>query len=104
MRLQTTFKYTTVPYQHQAEALQAAWDKKAFAYFLEMGCGKSKIIVDEIVNSIMCRRIDCAIIVAPNNVHINWKSELLKHGPSCWNEWEIYIYRSTDSEDKRTKA
>jgi SNF2 family DNA or RNA helicase len=104
MHLQTVFKYTTVPYLHQIEALQAAWDRKAFAYFLEQGTGKSKIIVDEIVNSIERNRIDCAIIIAPNNVHVNWKSELIKHGPLNYERWDIYIYRSTDSEDKRDKA
>jgi SNF2 family DNA or RNA helicase len=103
MQFQQVIKYTTIPYAHQQEALQLAWDKPAFAYFMEMGTGKSKIIVDEIVNYINHKMIDCAIVVAPNNVHVNWKTELLKHGPHEWTEWNIIIYRSSDSDDKRQR-
>jgi SNF2 family DNA or RNA helicase len=104
MQMQRAFKYSTVPYAHQIEALQMAWQQPAFAYFLEQGTGKSKIIVDEIVNLIEQGYIDAAIIVAPNNVHVNWRTELFKHGPKEYAKWNVYIYRSTDTEDKRNKA
>ena len=42
--------YTTEPYQHQREALETAFGKAVFGYFLEQGTGKSKIIIDEIIN------------------------------------------------------
>jgi SNF2 family DNA or RNA helicase len=88
--------YNTRPYDHQIEALRAAFGKPAFAYFLEQGTGKSKIIVDEIVNLIEIGEINCAIIIAPNNVHINWKSEFEKHWPN-YNKWEIQIWQSTNN-------
>ena len=94
---------TTMPYQHQMEALKRAWGLNGFAYFLEMGTGKSKIIVDEIVNLIERDMIDIAIIVAPNNVHVNWKSELLKHGPVAYDKWAIQIWRSGVSLEKKEK-
>jgi SNF2 family DNA or RNA helicase len=92
---------TTEPYQHQIEALQQAWSKTGFAYFLEMGTGKSKIIVDEIVNLIELNLIKCAVIVAPNNVHINWESELIKHGPPNYDKWTIQIWRSGIALEKK---
>jgi Mesyanzhinovviridae DNA helicase len=90
----TEFILSTQPYDHQLEALQLAWSKQAYALFLEMGTGKSKIIVDEIVNLIERDMINVAIIIAPNNVHVNWKDELIKHGPPDYNKWAIQIYRS----------
>ncbi len=93
--------YTTTPYQHQREALEEAWDKPGFAYFLEQGTGKSKIIVDEIVNLIEADQIKCAIILAPNQVHENWKEQFEIHGPENYNKWEIQVYHSLG---KTTKA
>ena|SRR5215471_5783282 len=95
--------YTTQPYAHQEEALKLAYHNNAFALFMEMGVGKSKIIVDEIVNFIEEDKINCAVIIAPNNVHINWKSEFIKHGPPDYNKWAIQIWRSGQSSDKREK-
>jgi transposase len=36
------YKFKTKPYEHQLDALKASWDKENFAYFMEMGTGKSK--------------------------------------------------------------
>jgi SNF2 family DNA or RNA helicase len=93
------FIYSTKPYDHQDEALRKAWLKKGYAYFLEQGTGKSKIIVDEIVNLIERSMINCAVILAPNNVHANWAGEFRKHAPSN-NKYEIQIWRSSNKKDK----
>ena len=42
------YKFKTKPYAHQLSALEKSWDKKEFAYFMEMGTGKSKVLVDNI--------------------------------------------------------
>jgi len=41
-----TFK--TKPFDHQLQALGCSWDKTNFAYFMEMGTGKSKVLLDNI--------------------------------------------------------
>ncbi len=33
------YKFKTPPYKHQLRALEMSWDKKCFAYFMEMGTG-----------------------------------------------------------------
>ena len=38
------YKFKTQPYEHQLKALTMSWDKEYFAYFMEMGTGKSPII------------------------------------------------------------
>lgn len=96
----TSMIYHTLPYEHQIEALNRAWGNPGFAYFLEMGTGKSKIIVDEIINLYEQQRINCVVVVAPNNVHRNWKNEFEKHGPG-YNKWEIQIWQSGQNPKKR---
>ena len=40
------YKFKTKPYEHQLKALDRSWDKENFAYFMEMGTGKSKVLLD----------------------------------------------------------
>ena len=65
------FRYKTKPYAHQEEALQKSYDKTNFAYFMEMGCGKSKVLLDNITWLYDNKRIDTAVIVAPKGVYRN---------------------------------
>ena len=45
-RKKMNYKFKTKPYAHQLKALEMSWDKKCFAYFMEMGTGKSKVLID----------------------------------------------------------
>ena len=40
------YRYKTKPYQHQRDALNIGALRKTFAYFMEMGTGKTKVIID----------------------------------------------------------
>ena len=42
------YKYKSKPFAHQDKALKMSWDKEVFAYFMEMGTGKSKVLIDNI--------------------------------------------------------
>ena len=66
------YKFKTEPYKHQLASLQASWNKKTYALFMEMGTGKSKVLVDNI--SILYDKggIKNALIVAPKGVYRNW--------------------------------
>jgi SNF2 family DNA or RNA helicase len=93
--------YTTTPYQHQQEALEKAWGNTGFAYFLEQGTGKSKIVVDETVNLIERGLINCVIILAPNGVHENWVQQFELHGPKNYDKWYIQVFRSKNKGEKQ---
>ena len=74
------FKFKTKPFAHQLKALEMSWDKKVFAYFMEMGTGKSKVLIDNM--SILYDKglINGALIVAPKGVYKNWfDSEIPTH-------------------------
>ena len=43
-----TYRYKTKPYAHQLKALKKSWAQKNYALFMEMGTGKSKVLVDNI--------------------------------------------------------
>ena len=62
-----TFKYKTKPYQHQKEALEKSYEEKNFAYFMEMGCGKSKVLIDNIAwlyeNKREAHTVDCKLLL-----------------------------------------
>jgi len=76
------YKFKTLPYDHQKVAINQAYQKDAYAFFMEMGTGKSKVCIDDICISYEEKRINCAVIVAPKGVYRNWSQlELLKHVP-----------------------
>ena len=65
------FKYKTEPYEHQRVALEKSHSKRNYAYFMEMGCGKSKVLIDNITWLYEGGHIDTAIVVAPKGVDID---------------------------------
>ena len=76
------YKFKTKPYAHQLKALEMSWEKKAFAYFMEMGTGKSKVLIDNVAMLYDKGKIDGVLIVAPKGVYKNWySSEIPTHLP-----------------------
>ena len=66
------YKFKTKPYAHQLKALELSWNKESFAYFMEMGTGKSKVLIDNISMLYDKGKIDGALIVAPKGVVKTW--------------------------------
>jgi len=74
------YKFKTKPYAHQLKALEMSWNKEVFAYFMEMGTGKSKVLLDNIAMLYDKGKIDSVLIVAPKGVYKNWyDSEIPTH-------------------------
>ena len=74
------YKFKTKPYKHQLDALERSHNKKVYAYFMEMGTGKSKVLIDNISLLYDSGKINAALIVAPKGVYKNWyDSELPIH-------------------------
>jgi len=74
------YKFKTKPYAHQITALEKSWNKEVYAYFMEMGTGKSKVLIDNISMLYDKGKINGALIVAPKGVYQNWyDSELPIH-------------------------
>lgn len=76
------YEFKLPPFEHQKDALRRAWKKEAFAYFMEMGTGKTKTLLDEICMLWETGEIDCALIFAPKGVYRNWVDrEIPTHVP-----------------------
>ena len=69
------YKYKTKPYKHQEIALQKSQGKKEYGYFMEMGTGKSKVLIDELGILYLKGEINFALIIAPKGVYRNWISK-----------------------------
>jgi len=66
------YKYKTKPYEHQKTALKKSWAAESYGLFMEMGTGKSKVLVDNIAMLYDRGAIRGALIVAPKGVYKNW--------------------------------
>ena len=76
------YKFKLKPYKHQLTALEKSWNKETYAYFMEMGTGKTKVLIDNMSMLYDKGKIDGALIVAPKGVVKTWyEQELPTHLP-----------------------
>jgi SNF2 family DNA or RNA helicase len=96
------YKFKSKPFAHQSKALEMSWDKEVFAYFMEMGTGKSKVLIDNIAMLYNAGKINGALIIAPKGVYKNWfDSEIPNHMPD-YIEKKIGLWK-TKPNDKDLK-
>ena len=97
------YKFKTKPYAHQLVALSKSWNKKEYGYFMEMGTGKSKVLVDNMSMLYDKGKIDGALIVAPKGVYTNWLSQeipthLVRHIKPKMVLWTATTSKAKDKE------
>ena len=94
------YKFKTKPFAHQLKALEMSWDKKVFAYFMEMGTGKSKVLIDNMSMLYDKGHINGALIIAPKGVYKNWfDAEIPNHMPDHI-EKKMVLWESSASKSK----
>jgi len=77
------YKFKTKPYAHQLTALEKSWNKETYAYFMEMGTGKTKVLIDNMSMLYDKGKIDGALIIAPKGVIKTWyEQEIPTHLPN----------------------
>ena len=84
------YKYKTEPFKHQRQSLIEGAKPYNFAYFMEMGTGKTKVAIDNAAYLYQAQKIDYVFVIAPNSVYQNWKKEIDIH---CPEETNIYIWK-----------
>jgi len=63
-------------------ALEKSWHKETYAYFMEMGTGKTKVLIDNMAMLYDKGKIDGALIIAPKGVVKTWyEQEIPTHLP-----------------------
>ena len=81
------YNYKTEPFKHQRFALTQGAKEKNFAYFMEMGTGKTKVAIDNACYLYQQCLINYCIVIAPNSVYQNWQKEISVHSPENHNIW-----------------
>ena len=97
------YKFKTPPYAHQLKALEMSWNKEVFAYFMEMGTGKSKVLLDNIAMLFDKGKINSVLIVAPKGVYKNWyDSEIPIHLPDHIDR-NVVLWKSLITKEQKSK-
>ena len=94
------FKYKTKPYAHQEKALEKSWDKIEYGYFMEMGTGKSKVLVDNMAMLYDKGKINGALIIAPKGVYNNWYTSEIPTHLSNHIKPKVVLWTSNISKEK----
>ena len=95
------YKFKTKPYGHQLDALEASWNKENFAYFMEMGTGKSKVLLDNAAILYDKGLINGLLLIAPKGVYKNWyDSEIPTHLPDHIAK-KVVLWKTSDKSKKQ---
>ena len=74
------YKFKTKPFQHQLTVFEESKDSLSYAFFMEMGTGKSKVAIDTMGHLFLEKKIKAVLIVAPKGVYDNWvQGEIPNH-------------------------
>jgi hypothetical protein len=89
------FPYKTEPfYPRQRDIVRDTWHLPYHFYNMEQGTGKTWVSIVTMARLWLAGRIDAAIVLAPNNVHIAWAVEQLPlHMPDIV-PWEAHVWLS----------
>ena len=71
------YRFKTKPYQHQLTALEKSWNRETYAYFMEMGTGKTKVLIDNMSMLYDKGKVDGTLIIAPKGVISTWATQEL---------------------------
>jgi SNF2 family DNA or RNA helicase len=98
------FKSSLIPYKHQTETMEESCNAAYWAYFMEMGTGKSAIYCAQIAYLYLNGLMDSVVIMAKAGEYANWGlyliPELLKEGI----EYECVIYSSIKAKGNTQSA
>ena len=93
------YNYKLKPFDHQREALEEGWYRKEFGLFMEMGTGKSKVLIDNLGLLFLNGQINFALILAPKGVYRNWVAKEIPEHMS--NDIPHRVIRWVASPNKR---
>ena len=99
--MKVNYNFKTKPFIHQMDALRRSSGKKEFGFFMEMGTGKSKVLIDDIARLYIENEIHFALIIAPKGVYRNWtEKEIPQH---FWENVPVYLSQWSSNLTKAMK-
>jgi len=97
------YKFKTKPYAHQLKALERSWEKENFAYFMEMGTGKSKVLLDNCAMLYDKGLINGLLLIAPKGVYKNWFEGEIPIHLVDHIEKKIVLWKTSDKSSEQSK-
>lgn len=80
--LPSDHQFKTIPYRHQLDAFLAGRDRTFYAYLMEMGTGKSKVLIDTTAYLFNRGKVNALVVLAPKSICRNWShKEIPVHLP-----------------------
>jgi len=80
-----------------------SWNKEVFAYFMEMGTGKSKVLLDNIAMLYDKGKIDSVLIVAPKGVYKNWYDSEIPIHLADHIDSNVVLWKSLITKEQKLK-
>jgi SNF2 family DNA or RNA helicase len=95
-QLRTRPVFKTEPWLHQLVCFYIALAEPRFLYLLDMGLGKSKILLDIMTQLQRERKLDKALVLVPRRSNLfSWSDAIAEH-----SELEPWLCRAQDTEEK----
>jgi SNF2 family DNA or RNA helicase len=97
-------KYKTTPFDHQRKITEDTWMEAYWGLLMEMGTGKSKVLIDTGANLADVGLIDAIVLFAPKGVFMTWIEEQLpthwpqEQVPAMWSYWHPQAKQSLKDE------
>ena len=88
----STYKFKTLPRAYQLKALSYSWKKESFAYYMDMGTGKTKTSIDLFSAYHMEGDVDRLLVVTKFSTRMNWEREFAIH---CPVPYEVMVLDTT---------
>ena len=91
----SAYPFKTPPFHHQRQAFALSRRAEFFAYFMEMGTGKSKLAIDVTGSLFIDGYVEVMFILAPNGVHRQWVEQALPAHMSEEVPWVGFAHRAS---------
>jgi len=90
----TLFKgFKTKSFAHQKTVFERSRDMPNFALLMEVGTGKSKVVIDTAAWLWAKGEINCLLVIANNGVHSNWGLREIPAHLSDWVPRRVHIWK-----------
>ena len=76
-----TYQFKTQPRPYQVKALDHAWNKSTYAFYMDMGTGKTKTSLDLFCAYYMDAKVERVLVVTKFSTRKNWEREVGIHCP-----------------------
>lgn len=94
------FFFKTEPYEKQMDAWRFIIGKRAAALFIEMGCGKTKIAIDDAMFQYGRGKVEAVVVICPGSIKSTWVREIKIHS----NTESFNIHKHISTKKKQTET